>query len=100
MNTDNGDFFSKLISNELYKGATADEAQQYLRTLQSTFSNRLGNVDLSDIKISQEGQALVLNVNGQTYNLDTSSQQSLYQTIMSALRQLGVKQEDTINYVY
>ena len=91
MNTDNGDFFSKLISNELYKGATADEAQQYLRTLQSTFSNRLGNVDLSDIKISQEGQALVLNVNGQTYNLDTSSQQSLYQTIMSALRQLGVK---------
>lgn len=91
MNTDNGDFFSKLISNELYKGVTADEAQQYLRTLQSTFSNRLGNVDLSDIKISQEGQALVLNVNGQTYNLDTSSQQSLYQTIMSALRQLGVK---------
>lgn len=91
MNTDNGDFFSKLISNELSKGATADEAQQYLRTLQSTFSNRLGNVDLSDIKISQEGQALVLNVNGQTYNLDTSSQQSLYQTIMSALRQLGVK---------
>lgn len=91
MNTDNGDFFSKLISNELYKGATADEAQQYLRALQSTFSNRLGNVDLSDIKISQEGQALVLNVNGQTYNLDTSSQQSLYQTIMSALRQLGVK---------
>ena len=91
MNTNNGDFFSKLISNELYKGATADEAQQYLRTLQSTFSNRLGNVDLSDIKISQEGQALVLNVNGQTYNLDTSSQQSLYQTIMSALRQLGVK---------
>ena len=91
MNTGNGDFFSKLISNELYKGATADEAQQYLRTLQSTFSNRLGNVDLSDIKISQEGQALVLNVNGQTYNLDTSSQQSLYQTIMSALRQLGVK---------
>lgn len=91
MNTDNGDFFSKLISNELYKGATADEEQQYLRTLQSTFSNRLGNVDLSDIKISQEGQALVLNVNGQTYNLDTSSQQSLYQTIMSALRQLGVK---------
>ena len=56
MNTDNGDFFSKLISNELYKGATANEAQQYLRTLQSTFSNRLGNVDLSDIKISQEGQ--------------------------------------------
>ena len=91
MNTNNGDFFSKLISNELYKGATADEAQQYLGTLQSTFSNRLGNVDLSDIKISQEGQALVLNVNGQTYNLDTSSQQSLYQTIMSALRQLGVK---------
>lgn len=91
MNSDNGDFFSKLISNEIYKGATADEAQQYLSTLQSTFSNRLGNVDLSDIKISQEGQALVLNVNGQTYNLDTSSQQSLYQTIMSALRQLGVK---------
>lgn len=91
MSADNGAFFSNLISNELYKGATANEAQQYLSDLQSTFANRLGNVDLSDIKISQDGQALVLNVNGQTYNLDTSSQQSLYKTIRSALRQLGVK---------
>ena len=91
MSADNGAFFSNLISNELYKGATANEAQQYLSDLQSMFANRLGNVDLSDIKISQDGQALVLNVNGQTYNLDTSSQQSLYKTIRSALRQLGVK---------
>lgn len=84
-------FFSNLLSSKVYNGATANEVQDYLTDLQSLYGSKLNGVDLSDVKVEQNGSSLVLNVNGQTYNLDSTSQQSLYETIMTALRQLGIK---------
>lgn len=92
LNSDKTGFFSQLISNSAYNGSTALGLQNYLQTLQSTYGNKLNGVDLSDIKVTQDANSnLILNVNGETYNLNTSDEQSLYETIYAALQKLGIK---------
>lgn len=93
MSSSKSGFFSNVISSSISSGTntTALEVQNFLATLQSTFGSMLDGVDLSDMKVEDTGSGLVLNVNGTTYQLDNSSQQSLYQTIMAALKQLGIK---------
>ena len=92
LDSDKAGFFSQLIANSAYNGSTANGLQNFLQTLQSTYGNKLNGVDLSDIKITQDtNNNLILNVNGETYNLNTSDEKSLYETIYAALQKLGVK---------
>ena len=81
---------SDMISKQAVNGATGLELTDYIQDLQSTYGYALGSADLSGIEVSQSGNSLYLNVNGQTYELNTSDQQSLYNTIMTALQQLGL----------
>ena len=93
LNSDGASFFSRLISNKSYEGGvTATGLQNYLQELTSTYGTKLNGIDLSDIEVTQDNNNnLILNVNGETYNLNTSDQQSLYETIYAALQKLGIK---------
>ena len=80
---------AQLLTNRIMEGATGNEAQQYVRDLDSTFGSSLGNVDLDNIRIKQENNNLYLTVNGQNILLDTANETNLYNAIMKALTEIG-----------
>ena len=86
------DFISDLISNKIESGATALEVQDYIGNLQSTYGSVLGNnVEWDAIQVREENNQLFLNVNGHDVPLDTNNEQNLYQAIMKALREVGLR---------
>ena len=86
------DFISDLISNKIESGATALEVQDYIGSLQSTYGSVLGNnVEWDAIQVREENNQLFLNVNGRDVPLDTNNEQNLYQAIMKALREVGLR---------
>ena len=86
------DFISDLISNKIESGATALEVQDYIGNLQSTYGSVLGNnVEWDAIQVREENNQLFLNVNGRDVPLDTNNEQNLYQAIMKALREVGLR---------
>ena len=85
-------FISDLISNKIESGATALEVQDYIGNLQSTYGSVLGNnVEWDAIQVREENNQLFLNVNGHDVPLDTNNEQNLYQAIMKALREVGLR---------
>lgn len=84
------DLLANMISTKAINGMTATELSDYVQTMNSTYGYALGGVDLSKLEFTSSGNSLYLNVNGKTYELNTSDQQSLYNTIMAALQQLGL----------
>ena len=86
------DFISDLISNKIESGATALEIEDYIGNLQSTYGSVLGNnVEWDAIQVREENNQLFLNVNGHDVPLDTNNEQNLYQAIMKALREVGLR---------
>ena len=86
------DFISDLIGNKIKSGATALEVQDYIGNLQSTYGSVLGNnVEWDAIQVREENNQLFLNVNGHDIPLDTNNEQTLYQAIMKALREVGLR---------
>lgn len=86
------DFISNLIKNKIVSGSTALEVQDYIGSLQSTYSSVLGNnVEWDAIQVREENNQLFLNVNGRDVPLDTNNEQTLYQAIMKALREVGLR---------
>lgn len=86
------DFISDLIGNKIKSGATALEVQDYIGSLQSTYGSVLGNnVEWDAIQVREENNQLFLNVNGNDIPLDTNNEQTLYQAIMKALREVGLR---------
>lgn len=86
------DFISDLIKNKIGSGATALEVQDYIGSLQSTYGSVLGNnVEWDAIQVREENNQLFLNVNGNDIPLDTNNEQTLYQAIMKALREVGLR---------
>lgn len=86
------DFISDLIKNKIVSGATALEVQDYIGSLQSTYGSVLGNnVEWDAIQVREENNQLFLNVNGRDVPLDTNNEQTLYQAIMKALREVGLR---------
>lgn len=84
------DLLANMISTKAMNGMTATELSDYVQSMNSTYGYALGGVDLSQLEFTHSGNSLYLNVNGKTYELNTSDQQSLYDTIMAALQQLGL----------
>ena len=86
------DFISDLIGNKIKSGATALEVKDYIGSLQSTYGSVLGNnVEWDAIQVREENNQLFLNVNGRDVPLDTNNEQNLYQAIMKALREVGLR---------
>lgn len=86
------EFVSQLLGNKISKGATAYELEDYIKTLESTYSNVLGgNVDWDNISVREENNQLFLTVNGQDILLNTSDEKNLYNAIKKALREIGAR---------
>jgi ribonuclease PH len=92
--TDAASFISNLISNKASNGATEQELQSYISTtLQPVFGSLLGsNFDWSNIKVSHDtNNNLILTVNGQSVSLSDANQNMIYQVLMKALEQAGIR---------
>ena len=86
------EYITELISTKIEKGATALEVEDYIGSLESTYGSVLdNNVDWDAIRVHEENNQLFLNVNGTEVALDTNNEQNLYQAIMKALREVGVR---------
>ena len=86
---DSGNYVSNMLANRISQGDTALDINDYIQTLGSTFGGKLGDIDLNDISVREENNNLYLTVNGKDVLLDTSSQQSVYDAIYKALREVG-----------
>lgn len=85
-------FLSNIISNKAtQEGLTATGLLSYIKDIQSIYSPLIGNDVLSNISVREEGNSLILNVNGEEINLSNTDQQSIYEAIMAALKQVGLK---------
>ena len=85
-------FLSNIISNKAtQEGLTATGLLSYIKDIQSIYSPLIGNDVLGNISVREEGNSLILNVNGEEINLSNTDQQSIYEAIMAALKQVGLK---------
>lgn len=87
--TNANEFVANRLATEISTGATANELQSWIGNLSSIYGGKLGDINLADMKIREENNNLYLTVNGRDIQLDTSSQQSVYEAIMKALTQVG-----------
>lgn len=63
--------------------------QSYLQEMQSTFAAIMPGVDWSQVDVERSGDSLVLNILGKEITLTDGEQQTIYDAIQSALKQLG-----------
>lgn len=85
-------FLSNIISNKAtQEGLTATGLLSYIKDIQSIYSPLIGNDVLGNVSVREEGNSLILNVNGEEINLSNTDQQSIYEAIMAALKQVGLK---------
>ena len=84
------EYLAKLLSGQVEQGLSANELQQYIGTLQSTYGGIVGG-DIEDISVREENNQLFLTVNGKDIVLDTKNEENLFTAIMKALREVGVR---------
>ena len=84
------EYLAKLLSGQVEQGLSANELQQYIGTLQSTYGGVVGG-DIEDISVREENNQLFLTVNGKDIVLDTKNEENLFTAIMKALREVGVR---------
>lgn len=86
------DFFAKMVASQVNGGTTALGIDNFIKELQSTYGSILdlnwGN--FGETKTDAQGN-IILNISGQEITLPQNDQQNMYQIIMSALRQIGVR---------
>ena len=85
-------FITGLIGNKIQSGSTQLEMTDYIRSLQGTYGSVLGSgVNWDAIKVREENNQLFLTVNGREIALDANNEQNLYQAIMRALTEIGLR---------
>ena len=84
-------FTKKIISSGI-ENMTATQAEDFVKnSFNSAFASELPSDALDNVKVTQQGENLYLNINGREIQIGESAQQDLYLTVMNALRQLGLK---------
>lgn len=84
-------FSNRLISSGI-ENMTATQAEDFIKnSFSSAFASELPTDALDNVKVTQQGENLYLNINGQEIQIGDSEQQDLYLIVMNALRQLGLK---------
>ena len=84
------EFIAKLMADKISKGATELDLENYWQELESIYGSALGDFNWDNFDVQESGNSMYLNVNGQTIELSPGNQQSVYEVIMKALRQVGV----------
>ena len=91
ISTDPNGFANKMISSGI-ENMTATQKEDFIKnSFNSAFASELPSDALDNVKVTQQGENLYLNINGQEIQIGESAQQDLYLTVMNALRQLGLK---------
>lgn len=92
ISTDPNGFANKMISSGI-ENMTATQKEDFVKnSFNSAFASELPSDALDNVnKVTQQGENLYLNINGQEIQIGESVQQDLYLTVMNALRQLGLK---------
>ena len=91
-NSSTASLFSKLVSTQVSSGGlTAVGLEDYLQTLQSTLGNYLSDIDWDNISTTtDENNNVVLNISGKEVVLSSDDQQTLYNVILNAFKELGL----------
>lgn len=85
-------FLSNLISNKAQQGNLTQLGwQDFIQDLQSIYGSLIGNQIFEDMSVEQQGNQLVLNIAGTEVVLSSQDQQSVYDAIMTALKQVGLR---------
>lgn len=88
--TSDVELVAKTLSSNDFISKTANEAQQYLNDMQSIYGSQLSGIDWSAISVTDNGNTLNLNINGQTIEVSKENQQNIFEAVMAALTQNGV----------
>ena len=91
--TSGNELVAGLLSQESFAGKTANEAQQYLNEIQSTFGSQVSNIDWSNISTSVDnGGNLILNIGDKVIQLSGNGVQgsNIREQIEAALEQNGI----------
>ena len=81
---------ASLMSAQFASGNNTELGMQnYLQQMQATFAAIMPNVDWSNVDVERQGDSLILNIMGKQVQLTDGEQQTVYDAIQSALRQLG-----------
>lgn len=85
-------FLSNLISNKVQQtGLTELGLQNYIQDLQSIYGSKFGNQMFDNISVDKQGDQLILNIAGTEVVVSDQDQQSIYEAIMTALKQTGYR---------
>lgn len=85
-------FLANLITNKVDKeGLTALGLEDYIGDLQTTYGSLLGTEVFKDMTVREVGNQLILNIAGKEINLTDNEQQSVYEAIITALKQVGLR---------
>ena len=89
-NQNSAELIASLMSAQFVNGNNTELGMQdYLQQMQATFASIMPNIDWSQVDVERQGDSLILNIMGQTVQLNDSEQQTIYDAIQSALKQLG-----------
>ena len=85
-------FLTRLITNKVdTEGLTQLGLQDYIQDLQTTYGSVLGNDIFNNMSVEKQGEQLILNIAGTEVILSNNDQQSIYEAIMNALKQVGLR---------
>ena len=90
--TSGNELVASLLSTESFAGKTANEAQLYLNEIQSTFGSQVSNIDWNNMKVTNTGGNLTLNIGDKVIQLTGQEAQgrNIYDAILAALVQNGI----------
>lgn len=83
-------FIASMLSAQAMNGNNTELGMQsYLQQMQSTFAAIMPGVDWNEVDVERRGDNLILNIMGKEVVLTDGEQQTIYDAIQSALRQIG-----------
>ena len=89
-NQDSSSLIASLLTSQFMNGNNTELGMQsYLQQMQSTFASIMPGIDWSDISIERQGNTTILNIAGTEVVLTDGEQQTVYDAIQAALKQIG-----------
>lgn len=83
------ELISRLVQGQVWNGNdTQVGLSSFIKNIPS-YGSLTSGIDQNKIKIEQQGNSLVLNIEGRTYTMSQADQNFVFTTVMNALTQIG-----------
>lgn len=83
------ELISRLVQGQVWSGNdTQVGLSSFIKNIPS-YGSLTSGIDQNKIKIEQQGNSLVLNIEGRTYTMSQADQNFVFTTVMNALTQIG-----------